>query len=287
MDVSIIIPIYRRIEWIGKCIKRLLEQDFIGSFEVIVVDDGSPNESEIKGVLDRFSNLENPIVKYIRNRHAGPAAARNYGIRSSSGKILCFLDDDSIPDSKWLKEIISSFRESETTSIVSGKILAFNRDAPLPRLLESSVYSGKSWATCNIAYRREIIEALGGFDESFTEASWEDNELGIRARWAGYSHVYNKRAVVYHPHERSIEEYKKKCLLNGRGAALFSRKYLLSRPLWGIGTLFLMSRRLIYGIFPSVWKKKAISKAYLKFLWSFYSLKGFIRAIIGKEDGKN
>lgn len=251
------------------------------------MDDGSPNESEMKSTAEKLAGSENISIKYLGNIHAGPAAARNYGVRSSSGRIICFLDDDSIPDKSWLSEIVNPFRNSDSIALVSGKTLSYDRKASLPLLLEKTVYSGKCWATCNIAYRRDAFEALGGFDESFTEPSWEDNDLGIRAKWAGYIHVYNKQAVVYHPHEKSIEEYKKKCLLNGRGAAVFSRKYLLKKPLWGIATPIVMSRRLIYGMLPSVWKNKTINEAYLKFLWSAYSLRGFINEIKDKSCAKN
>lgn len=251
------------------------------------MDDGSPNESEMKSAAEKFSGPGNITIKYFRNIHTGPAAARNYGVHASSCKILCFLDDDSIPDRSWLSEIVKPFLNSDSIALVSGKTLSYDRMASLPLLLEKTVYSGKSWATCNIAYRRDVFEALGGFDESFPEPSWEDNDLGIRAKWAGYIHVYNEQAVVYHPHERSIEEYKKKCLLNGRGAAVFSRKYLFKKPLWGIGTPLVMSRRLLYGIFPSVWRRKTINETYLKFLWSFYSLQGFWRAMTGEKHAKN
>ena len=285
MDISIIIPLYRRFEWVGKCIGGLVKQDYKSSFEIIVVDDGSPNEPEIAKALS-LSFTGKALLKYIRNNHAGPAAARNCGVRASSGWIVCFLDDDSVPDEGWLREISRPFQESESIGLVSGCTLSYDRVSDLPLLLERTVYAGKSWATCNIAYRRDVFEALGGFDEAFPEPSWEDNELGLKARWAGYSHVYNDRAVVYHPHEKDLGEYKKKCLLNGRGAAIFSRKYLLSKPLWGIGTPFIMSRRLIYGILPSVWKG-TICEAYVKFIWSLYSLKGFIAAFSGKIYAKN
>ena len=286
MDVSIIIPVYRRTEWIKKCIDRITEQDFNGTFEIIVVDDGSPNESEIRKTVEQFSKIES-TVKYLRNKHAGPAAARNYGVNYSSGKILCFLDDDSLSERRWLQEITEPFRTMNTTAVVSGRILSLNRQNGLPCALEKAVYHGKHWATCNIAYRRDSFESLGGFDENFPEPSWEDNDLGIRAMWAGYSHIYNEQAIIYHPHENSIAEYKKKCLLNGRGAAAFSRKYILAKPLWGIGTPLIMSRRLIYGIFPSVWIKRPHARAYLRFLWSLYSIRGFLSAITRARYGNN
>ncbi len=282
MDVSIIVPVYRRFVWIRRCIEGVIRQDYMGSFEVIVVDDGSPNASEIANALNNFAVTEKACLKYVRIDHAGPAAARNFGVRASTGRIVCFLDDDSIPDKKWLQEILRPFQESGSTGLVSGCTLSYDRGSDLPLLLEKTVYAGKSWATCNIAYRRDAFEKLGGFDESYTEPSWEDNDLGLRARWAGYSHVYSEGAIVYHPHEKDLSEYKKKCLLNGRGAAVFSRKYLLRKPLWGIGTPFVMSRRLLYAVVPSVWKG-IICEAYVKFLWSLYSLKGFIGALSDRK----
>lgn len=284
MDVSIIIPVYRRTDWLQECIERLFSQEFGGSFEVVVVDDGSPDSSGFQNIINSFSNKT--AINYMKNKHAGPAAARNFGVRNSTGKILCFLDDDSLPEKNWLSEIVKLFRESKSVGLVNGQTYSHDREASLPLLLEKYVYKKKCWATCNIAYRREVFEEVGGFDESFPDASWEDNDLGLRVKWAGYSHIYAEKACVYHPHERTIEEYIKKCLTNGRGAAIFSRKYIFKRPLWGIGTPFVMSRYLLNLLHPSVWKKKEDSPTYLRFLWSYYSLLGYIESM-GNRNGKD
>lgn len=283
--VSIVIPVYKRAEWLSKCIAALQQQEYAGTFETVIIDDGSPNEDEIADVIKqaRFGGL--PIL-FSRKTNAGPAAARNYGVKLASGEIICFLDDDSMPDRKWLYEIVSSFRELPSVAVVNGQTRSYDRENLIPLLLEREVYPGKNWATCNIAYHRKAFEALGGFDESFPEPSWEDNDLGLRSKWAGYLHIYNERAVVYHPHENTLDEFKNKCLLNGRGAAVFCRKYLFSKPLWGLGAPLIMSRRLILGLLPSVWLKKP-SASYLKFLWSFYSLQGFISRFASRKHGKN
>lgn len=277
---SIVIPVYKRAEWLIKCLDALQKLEFAENFEVVVVDDGSPNKEEIAQAVETASagRLE---LTFSRKENGGPASARNHGVKLASGEIVCFLDDDSIADSRWLQEMISTFRNNPSVSVVNGCTRSYDRLAQIPLLLEKAVYPPKNWATCNIAYRREVFEALGGFDETFPEPSWEDNDLGLRAKWAGYMHVCNARALVYHPHESSLDEYKDKCCLNGRGAAIFSRKYLFRRPLWGVGTPILMSRRLIYCLFPSVWQKK-VNAPYLKFLWSYYSLQGFLSQIANK-----
>lgn len=283
MDISIIIPLYKRTGWIEKCLENIKQQNYERDFEVIVVDDGSPNETEIQKSIERYSMPENISLQYVRQKHAGPAAARNYGVRCSTGMFLCFMDDDSLPNKEWLREITQPFYQLSYAGLVSGRTLSLDRRKGLSLLLEKSVYSKKSWATCNIAYRRDVFETLRGFDEAFPKASWEDNDLGLRAKWAGYSHIYNENAIVYHPHEQSLLEYKQKCILNGMGAAIFSRKYILKKPLWGIGTPLIMSRYLLNFIISFLWLKSTYSKTYLKFLWSFYSIQGFFGEIFRKR----
>lgn len=279
MQASIIIPLYKRTDWIGRCIEKLLDQDYDGDYELIIVDDGSPNGTVVKEACEKYIRKGYIEVKYLRSKHAGPAAARNYGVQASTGKILCFLDDDSLPNKEWLREILQPFSDFGGAGFVSGRTVSFERKG-LPLLLEKSVYSGKSLATCNIAYRRDTFVALGGFDEYYKKPSWEDNDLGLRARWAGFDHSYNDKAIVSHPHEKTIEEYRAKCLLNGQGAAAFSRKYFFAKPFWSIATPVVMSRRLVYGFSPWVWLSRASSPHYLKFIWSYCSLRGFVKSLL-------
>ena len=279
MDASIIIPVYKRTEWIKSCLNRVLVQESHKSFEIIIIDDGSPNCHDFELIVSGIKQRENCLLQYHKKEHAGPAAARNYGVQVSSGAILCFLDDDSMPHEGWLEEITRPINESCLVGIVNGKTLSLEQGKGVSRMLEEYVYPEKCWASCNIAYRREAFESVGGFDEYFKEPSWEDNDLGLRVLSKGYEHVYNEKAIVSHPHENTLSEYREKCQLNGRGAAAFSRKYLFKKPYWAIAVPVLMSRRLIYGFFPSVWLRQVHSAYYLKYLWSFFSIQGFLKEI--------
>lgn len=283
--VSIIIPIYQRTEWIGRCIAALGKQASHHDFEVVIVDDGSPNQQQVADAVNDSTRDSALSVRFIRKTNAGPAAARNCGAKESHGILICFLDDDSIVGEGWLNGITAPFAD-ETVSVVSGNILSYNRENSFTLLLEKAVYSGIHWATCNIAYRRELFIRLGGFDESFKEASWEDNDLGLRARWAGARQVHNEKALVYHAHEESLEEYRRKCLLNGRGAAAFSRKCCFKRPLWALATPVIISRYLALFLCPSVVMRQT-SASYLRFLWSYNSLCGYLSAITGNSRGTN
>lgn len=284
--VSIIVPVFKRTEWIGRCIGALdsLTAEFF--FDVVIVDDGSPNQKEIEDAVDAALAVSALPVKFFRKENGGPAAARNFGVARSSGSILCFLDDDSVVDAGWLSAITAPMIAAPGVSVVSGMIRSYDRESAVPMLLEKHVYKGFHWATCNIAYRRDAFLALNGFDERFKEASWEDNDLGLRARWAGYRQVHSEKAVVHHPHEQCLDEYRRKCLVNGRGAAAFTKKYLFKKPLWAVAVPIAMSRNLLFAVFPAVLHKR-ISGRYLKFLWSYDSLVGFIGSFIGRKRGNN
>lgn len=280
--VSVIIPVFKRTEWISSCLSALQQQTSDVSFEVIIVDDGSPNEAEICETVSQAMAASGLSCRFFRKENAGPASARNFAVSKSSGKILCFIDDDSIVDVNWLKELVPPLLTDSTISVVSGRICSHDRQASFPLLLEQFVYTGKHWATCNIAYRRELFLELEGFDPAFREASWEDNDLGLRARWHGAKQMHNVNAIVFHPHEHTLEEYRQKCLVNGRGAATFSRKYFTTRPFWSIVTPLIMGRNILQFFNPMTWFGFIPNKYYLKFLWSFYSLLGFMTALKGK-----
>lgn len=277
--VSIVVPVYKRADWLALNLAALARQHSSVSFEVIVVDDGSPNGDEIVRVVEGVCNETTLPITLLHKLNAGPAAARNYGAERAQGEIVCFLDDDSVPETDWLAEIVKPFSMNSRVGLVSGQTRSYYRDLALPVLLEKTIYFGKCWATCNIAYNRQAFNSVGGFDETFPEPSWEDNDLGLRVCWAGYLHHHAEQAVVLHPHERSLDEYRQKCLLNGRGMAVFTKKYWWKRPLWGVGGPFVMVRRLVWALHPSVWSGQVETPAYLRFTWSWYSLKGFCKGL--------
>jgi GT2 family glycosyltransferase len=273
-EISVIIPCFRRVEWLSRCLQGLAAQDIHSIFQVVIIDDGSPNEDEIRGVVQEL-NAPNYRLCFARKANAGPASARNYGVRLSTGIILCFLDDDSVPEPGWLRSIVMPFVKDNNVALVSGKIVSYYSEG-LSAQLERAVYNCTHWATCNIAYRRDVFLELGEFDEQFPEASWEDNDLGLRARWGGFIHVMAADAIVKHPHEQSWGEFREKCVTNGRGAARFCVKWLKNKPLWAIATPLLMARRLLYGLNPLCWLGSRHSIARIRFFWSWYSLKGFL-----------
>lgn len=99
---SIIIPVYQTEKYIAQCIESVLQQD-LDDYELILVDDGSTDESQI--ICDQYAS-KSPKICVIHQRNGGLSAARNTGIGAASGKYILFLDsDDFWNDSQFLKKL--------------------------------------------------------------------------------------------------------------------------------------------------------------------------------------
>jgi glycosyltransferase involved in cell wall biosynthesis len=197
--VSIIIPAFRASGEIARALASVFAQTFT-DFEVIVVDDGSPDGAELQAAVEPFRDRIRLIVQ--DNRGAG--AARNTGIRASAGRLIAFLDADD----EWLPE----FLERQVTLIESDRGCALvycdallRGDTPLAgrRFMEGAPSEGAVSLVsligqhCNIVLstvvvRRRPLIAAGLFDESLRRG--QDFELWLRLAWRGAPMAY--QAVV-------------------------------------------------------------------------------------------
>jgi GT2 family glycosyltransferase len=214
MDAAVVVPTHNRSARLSLLLDGLAAQDDAGSIEVIVVDDASTDDTPTM-LARRRAELPYELVALRQEHNQGPAAARNRGWRAARAPIVCFTDDDCTPAPDWLSRLVPEFG---TADVVQGRTLA-NPDqlantGPFSRTLEVEVES-PFYETCNIAYRRSLLESLGGFDEDFRHPFGEDTDLGWRAREAGATTAFVPDAVVYHdvwPSEfgASVKELRRK-----------------------------------------------------------------------------
>jgi len=175
--VSVVIPTHNRPDRVGSAIRSVLDQTF-SDLELVVVDDGSRQSAEpaVRAAAD-------PRVRFIRHEAArGDAAARNTGIRSSSGELVAFLDDDD----EWLPEKLSvqvaEFRRAPEIALLhTGRFVV---SAAGETRSHSASGDGDTQVrrsqitTSTVAVRRESLEAAGLFDETIPFCS--DWDLWIR-----------------------------------------------------------------------------------------------------------
>ena len=191
--VSVVVPAHNRPELLEKLLESLAGQTLSSEdFEVIVVDDGSsPPIFAPPGT--RLS------VRVLRNEPGrGPAAARNRGWHAADGQLVAFTDDDCIPSSGWLEQLLQAW-DATASRIVQGRTEPEEPDRvrPSSRTMEIGGTTG-FFETCNIAYPRAMLREIGGFDEGFKRACGEDVDLGLRAVDAGAEVVFAPGALVRH-----------------------------------------------------------------------------------------
>jgi len=282
--VSVVIPTYNRARMLKRCLQSLCNQNYpLNRYEIIVVDDGSTDNTT--KIIAKFKPVR---LIYIRQNRKGPAIARNKGIKVAKGSIILFIDDDSIADKNLIREIIMSFT-GEDVGGVKGRVEPIYDDKnSLCYLLGKNIYlSEYSLATNNIAYRRDVLNEVGLFDESFPVPSWEDVDLGMRVLDLGYKIIYNPNAVVWHKHENSLPVFKKKAYINGVGLAHYSKKWLFRKPTRSLLALYNDTKLAVYyPLFKMVKFESMRLKQRVKFIKSmraYYTLIGFCHGLILKN----
>jgi GT2 family glycosyltransferase len=193
-----VIPTYRRPQLLHRCLSALLSQTIDAfCYEIVVVDDGA--ERATREMVEKMAVACSPPIRYVAgSRRRGPAAARNLGWRAAHGAIIAFTDDDCIPDSGWLAEGAAAM-EDETIAGAWGRIIVPLPSNPTDHELNTKGLEQSPCATANCFYRRDALDAVGGFDERFTAAWREDSDLQFMLMERGFRLTPCRRAVVFHP----------------------------------------------------------------------------------------
>lgn len=205
--VSVVVATRDRSARLERLLEALARQEGPGPFEVVVVDDGSRDAtSDVARAISRRVPYDLKVITSPVS--SGPAGARNTGWRAARGRLIAFTDDDCRPDEAWLARIVEGLADAD---IVVGRTRPpeDQRDRIGPFSNYVDLDHNSSFATCNIGYRREVLESLGGFDQvHFLYPYGEDTDLGFRARKAGFDDRFAEGAVVWHDvHPSSFRNY--------------------------------------------------------------------------------
>jgi cellulose synthase/poly-beta-1,6-N-acetylglucosamine synthase-like glycosyltransferase len=209
--ISIIIPTFNGASRIGNCLDALLNQIPARNIEILVVNDGSTdNTAEVVG---RY-----PGVRLITQANAGPAAARNSGVLEAQGTTILFTDDDCVPMSDWVSAMLGAFENPE---VVGAKGVYRTRQKSLTARFVQIEYEDKYRLmarladidfidTYSAAFRRDRFLDMAGYDTSFRLACAEDVELSYRMSVRGWKMKFVPNAIVYHTHPDTFSKYLKK-----------------------------------------------------------------------------
>jgi glycosyltransferase involved in cell wall biosynthesis len=213
MIVSVVIPTYQRTALLSRCLEALLQQKFDKEqYEIIVVSDG-PDE-QTKKIFDDLAGYDHPELRYMSlPQKKGPAAARNYGWLNAKGRIIAFTDDDCVPDTYWLNQIVQHCNTEDSVAI-TGKVIVPVSKRPTDHELNTANLQTAEFITANCACTKSALVKAGGFDEQFSMAWREDSDLEFKLI---DQHIPIKRidsAIVTHPVRTSawgvsVKEQKK------------------------------------------------------------------------------
>jgi glycosyltransferase involved in cell wall biosynthesis len=221
--ISVVVPTRDRPDHLERCLAALGRQTASDSIEVIVVDDGSANRAAVDDVVRDRSR-----VRLVRQAGAGPAAARNSGVRAARGTYICFTDDDCEPRADWVERLAGSL--SGGAAAVAGVTLSGSPGNPLNEASELIAAAlspprnggeGLAFAPSNnLGCRAELLGDIP-FDETFPVAAGEDRDWCARLRAAGHVLVRESAAVVVHRQQLRFDDFWIQQVRYGRGAFRF------------------------------------------------------------------
>ncbi|MHC1713401.1 MAG: glycosyltransferase family 2 protein [Solidesulfovibrio sp.] len=206
--VSVVIPAFNAGATLPGTLAALGRQTLPAeAVEVIVVDDGSTDDTS--GKAAGFP------VKLLRQPHQGPAVARNAGVAAARGDIVVFTDADCEPAPDFLAEILAPFAEASITGAQGA--YRTRQEGLVPRFAQVEFETRYAYvrrfptldlvATYAAAFRRETFLREGGFDASFPVANNEDTEFSYRLCRGGHKLVFAPAAVVFHRHPETLGKY--------------------------------------------------------------------------------
>lgn len=250
--LSVIVCTRNRPADLATCLESLLDLEYPGDLEVIVVDNAPADDRSARLVQERFSG-----VHYVREERPGLNRARNRGVAEARYDIVAFVDDDVVVDRSWARALARVFVRHPGVMAVTGLVAPLELETAAQAAFEH--YGGfgrgyiRRWAGvnraggeraatehiavarfgtgANMAYRRGVFSRVGGFDPALDvgtpTSGGGDLEMFFRVLKAGYPLVYEPEAIARHRHRREAPALRAQITNNGVGLYAF-----LARCFW-------------------------------------------------------
>ncbi len=235
--VSVIVCAYNAECTMDSCLASLKQLNY-PNYEVIVVNDGSSDRT--LEITQRYD-----YVLLISQENKGLSVARNVGLAAATGEIVAYTDSDCVADPDWLTYLVEKFLSSGFSAVGGPNLpppedslvpscVAVSPGGPTHVLLSDEV--AEHIAGCNMAFRREVLQGIGGFDPLY-RAAGDDVDICWRLQDLGYTIGFSPAAVVWHFRRNTVAAYLKQQRGYGKAEALvyFKHPYrfnLLGQPCW-------------------------------------------------------
>jgi hypothetical protein len=232
---------------------------------LIVVDNGSSDETA--ATIREFAARAGFPVRYVFEPKPGLGNARNSGVAMAGGAIVAFTDDDCYPAPDFLARMWSAFADL-SVGYITGRILLHDpTDEPMTIRVSTTplTFPAKSFINAgavsgaNIAFRRSVLDKIGGFDPLFGTGSLfsaEDLDAAGRASLLGWRGEYRPEVVVSHHHGRKSADIPRLVRAYGIGIGAYHMKVLLQEHQfsWFLRSISQMRRRLRASVRSVLWE---------------------------------
>ncbi len=191
--------------------------------EILVVDSGS--EDATRDIVQQYEKRYDFVHLYIYGGTRG--RGRNFGIAKARGEAVAFIDGDSIANPFWIREMREGLASAD---VVAGHSIQIGyrpfEDLERVELIVRGV--DVTYPSSNLAYRKKVLQEIGGFDEWMVTA--EDIDLNLRAVLAGHRIAFRVGAIIYHRTRDSYFDFVRQAFWNGVGRKQLTLKH---GSLWG------------------------------------------------------
>jgi glycosyltransferase involved in cell wall biosynthesis len=254
VPISVVVATRNRTPSLRRCLDSLLSIAD-ADVEIVVVDNAPSSTSSAELVATQYGDQ----VRYELEPVPGLANAHNRGLRSASGEVIAFTDDDVVVDRRWLAAIADVFASEPNVGAVTGLIMPAELETNAQLLLERHggytkgferrVFDladgrpgdplfpftvGQCGSGANMSFSAQVLRELGGFDPALgagTRARGGDDLSGFFSVVAGgYRIVYEPSALVWHAHARSGDALRRQARGYGTGLGAYITSALVHRP---------------------------------------------------------
>jgi len=229
---SIIIPVYNRPKEIDELLESLTQQDFLDSFQVLVIEDGSSITS--KEIVKKYTSKL--TIKYFFKENSGAGASRNFGMQKATGNYFIILDSDVILPTQYLSEV-KKVLETNFTDAFGGPDAAHKSFTALQKAINYSMTAvlttggirGRKQAvgkfqprSFNLGLSQKAFEKTHGFSKM---KNGEDIDLTFRLWQNGFETQLIEKAFVYHRRRSTIPQFFKQTFGFGMARPFLNKKY--------------------------------------------------------------
>lgn len=282
--ISVVVCAYNADSTMDGCLTSFSKVAY-PNFEVIVVDDGSTDATG--EIADRHAAAA-PYIHVIHQPNLGLSAARNVGMNAARGTIVAYTDSDCYVDPHWLHYMAWAFTDERFVAVGGPNLappednrtaacVAVSPGAPTHVLLTDEI--AEHVPGCNMAYRKEYLAGIGGFDATY-RAAGDDVDVCWRLQDQGHVIGFSAAMTVWHHRRNTVSAYLKQQKGYGRAEALLLPKHkdrfnMLGNSRWAgriygdISGALLAARPIVYhgafgmGLFQTLYEPKGSLAAYL------------------------